>query len=364
MNLWRQLESKVTNCTPEHNRPEQRQSWGARLRNVLAVKDGRADDGKSSASPSLGPRIDVALEVSAVATRFILDPRISFGLAIGALIFVPTLDGRILAAGLVALGCILLYRADRWGRIPDHLRWLAWADLNKPLLRRLSLEAPGTYAHTIAIANLCETACNAIGARGLLARVGAYYHDIGKLRKPQHFVENQVRGRNPHDKLKPSTSAAIIRNHVREGIELAEEYRVPREIRAFIAQHHGTIHIAFFLEKARERDGSVNSADFTYPGPIPQTIETAVCMLADGVEARMRSLHDPTPAAIGDAVDAIIQRRLEEGQLRDAPITLRQLTIVRDQFVRILTGMHHGRVEYPTSAGNTLTITPSSRVSA
>ena len=158
----------------------------------------------------------------------------------------PTLNGRVLAAGLVALGCLLLYRVDRWGRIPDHLRWLAWADLNKPLLRRLSLEAPGTYAHTIAMANLCETACNAIGARGLLARVGAYYHDIGKLRKPQHFVENQVRGRNPHDKLKPSTSAAIIRNHVREGIELAEEYRVPREIRAFIAQHHGTIHIAFF----------------------------------------------------------------------------------------------------------------------
>jgi putative nucleotidyltransferase with HDIG domain len=214
------------------------------------------------------------------------------------------------------------------------------------------------------MANLCETACNAIGARGLLARVGAYYHDIGKLRKPLHFVENQVRGRNPHDKLKPSTSAAIIRNHVREGVELAEEYRVPREIRAFITQHHGTMPIAFFLEKARERDGSVNSADFAYPGPIPQTIETAVCMLADGVEARVRSLPDPTPAAIGDAVNAIIHRRLEEGQLRDAPITLRQLTAVRDQFVRILTGMHHGRVEYPTSTGNTLTITPSSRVSA
>jgi putative nucleotidyltransferase with HDIG domain len=184
MNLWRQLESKVTERSP--------------------------NDRGHPPSPSLGPRIDVALEVSAVVARFILDPRLSFGLAIGSLIFVPTFKGRILAAGLVVLGGVLLYRSDRLGRISDHLRWLAWADLNKPLLRRLSLEAPGTYAHTIAMANLCETACNAIGARGLLARVGTYYHDIGKLRKPQHFVENQVRGRNPHDKLKPSTSAAII----------------------------------------------------------------------------------------------------------------------------------------------------------
>jgi membrane-associated HD superfamily phosphohydrolase len=184
------------------------------------------------------------------------------------------------------------------------------------------------------------------------------------LRKPQHFIENQPRGRNPHDKLKPSTSAAIIRNHVREGLELADEYGVPKDVRAFISEHHGTLPIAYFLEKARERDGAVNPAEYMYPGPLPQSVETAVCMLADGVEARVRSLHDPTPASIAESVDAIFQRRMDDGQLREAPITLRQLTMVRDQFVRILTGMYHGRVEYPAMMGRALSIEPSSRASA
>lgn len=339
MNLWRQLESKITAKEPA--------------------------DPPSSSPTSFMPRLDVALEVSAAIARVILDPRLSFTAAIALLIFVPQLQGRIAAALLVALGALLLSRASRWSHIPDHLRWLAWADLNKPLLRRLSLEAPGTYAHTIAIANLCEAACNAVGADALLGRVGAYYHDIGKLRKPQHFIENQSRGRNPHDKLKPSTSATIIRSHVREGLELAEEYHVPPQIRAFIAEHHGTMPIAYFLERARERDGAaVNVAEFAYPGPIPQTIETAICMLADGVEARTRTLAELTPTSIGAVVDTIIQRRLEEGQLRDAPITLRQLTIVRDQFVRTLAATHHTRVEYPTATGNTLTVSSSSRASA
>lgn len=336
MNLWRKLESG----------------------------EGGSGGAAGSGAPSFVPRIDVALEISAAVARVVLDPRLSFALAVLLVIFVPRLQGRLAAAALVILGSLLVYHADRWGRIPSNLRWLAWADLNKPLLRRLSLEAPGTYAHTISMANLCEAACNAIGADGLLGRVGAYYHDVGKLRKPQHFVENQPRGRNPHDKLKPSTSATIIRNHVREGVELADEYGVPVEIRAFIAGHHGTMPIAFFLEKARERDGTVNAAEFSYPGPLPHTAEIAVCMLADGVEAAVRSLPDPTPAAIAEAVDGIIRRRLDEGQLRDAPLTLQQLTVIREQFVRILTGMYHGRVEYPTATGRTLTITPSSRASA
>ncbi|HXC24292.1 MAG TPA: HDIG domain-containing protein, partial [Gemmatimonadaceae bacterium] len=281
MNLWRQLESKITAQEP-------------------------GQPSTKGVSSSFMPRLDVALTVSAAVARIILDPRVSFAAAIVLVIFVPAIKGRILAAVLVAVGSLLVYRAPRWGHIPSHLRWLAWADLNKPLLRRLSLEAPGTYAHTIAIANLCEAACNAVGVDGLLGRVGAYYHDIGKLRKPQHFIENQSRGRNPHDKLKPGTSAAIIRGHVRDGLELAEEAGVPREIRAFITEHHGTMPIAYFLEKARERDGAaVNLAEFTYPGPIPQTIETAICMLSDGVEARMHTLVDPTPATIAEVVDSI-----------------------------------------------------------
>jgi len=310
------------------------------------------------------PRLDVALEVSAAAARVLLDPRLSFVAAVVVAVMVPGRRGDLATGVLVALGCLLVYRAQQWRRIPDHLRLLAWSDLNRPLLRRLSLEAPGTYAHTIAIANLTEAACNAIGADGLLARVGTYYHDIGKLRKPLHFVENQ-RGRNPHDKLKPATSASIIRAHVRDGLELARESGVPPELRAFIAEHHGTLPIAYFLDRARERDGAVNVADFSYPGPLPQTVETAVCMLADGVEARVRALAEPTPASIRQAVTELVQRRLDDGQLNEAPLTLRQLAVVREQFIRILTGMHHERIEYPTATGNTLALTPpDSRASA
>lgn len=251
------------------------------------------------------------------------------------------------AVALAALVALALPRSEQLSGIGHHLRLLEWADLNKPLMRRLSLEAPGTYAHTIATANLCEAACNAIGADGLLGLVGTYYHDIGKLRRPTHFVENQSRGRNPHDKLKAATSAGIIRNHVREGVELAAEHGVPDEVRAFIPEHHGTIPIAFFLQKARERDPSVSETEFHYGGPVPRSAETAVCMLADGVEAAVRSLADPTPAQISAAVQGIIQRRMDEGQLRDAPLTMRDLAVIHDQFVRILTGMHHGRVDYP-----------------
>ncbi len=345
MNLWRRLEASSAGEDPEVIEREKRH---------------RETHGRAP----FVPRVDVALEVASVVARLVLDPRLSFSIAVVIAVFVPGRRGNFITAALVAIGSLLVYRASTLHRIAENLRWLAWADLNKPLLRRLSLEAPGTYAHTIAMANLAEAACNAIGADGLLARAGAYYHDIGKLRKPQLFVENQPRGRNPHDKLKPATSAAIIRGHVKDGIELAREYGVPRQLRAFIAEHHGTLPISFFLEKARERDAGVNASEYSYPGPIPQSAETAVCMLADGAEATVRALHDPTPAAIREAIDAIIKRRLEEGQLGEAPLTLRQLSVVRDQFVRILTGMYHGRVEYPTATGRSLAIAPDSRASA
>jgi putative nucleotidyltransferase with HDIG domain len=249
----------------------------------------------------------------------------------------------------VIAAVLMLPLAERGTGRETHLTLLEWGDLNRPLLQRLSLEAPGTYAHTIAIANLAEAACRAIGANAVLARVGAYYHDIGKLAKPQYFVENQPRGRNPHDKLKPNTSASIIRSHVRDGLELADAERMPNSIRAFIAEHHGTGTISYFLEKARERDGTVaNAGEFNYPGPVPQSAETAVVMLADGAEAATRALADPTPEKIREVIDAVVRQRLEQGQLRDTPLTLRQLTIVKQQFARVLGGMYHGRVDYPT----------------
>ncbi|HVE79741.1 MAG TPA: HDIG domain-containing protein [Gemmatimonadaceae bacterium] len=252
----------------------------------------------------------------------------------------------------VVLGVALIPLAEEISGIDTYFKLLEWSDLNGPLMQRLSLEAPGTFAHTIAIANLAEAAANAIGGNALLARVGAYYHDIGKLKKPQYFVENQARGRNPHDKLKPATSAQIIRNHVREGLDLAEEYRLPRQVRAFIAEHHGTAPISYFLEKAKERDGAVgNPADYAYPGPIPQSAETAIVMLADGVEAATKVLHEPTPQKIRDVVEHIVRLRIDAGQLRDAPLTLRQLEVIKEQFARVLVGMYHSRIDYPAASG-------------
>ena len=238
-------------------------------------------------------------------------------------ILVSIMWGAANALGSVALAMFLLPVAAAHG---DHNgpALLEYSNFNhRP--RRLMMEAPGTFDHTMRMANLVEAACNAIGANGLLGRVGTYFHDIGKLSRPQFFVENQPKGRNPHDKLKPGASAQIIRAHIREGLELAAEHRIPRAISSFIPEHHGTLSIAYFLEKARERDTAPNTMEFTYPGPIPQSAETAVCMLADGVEASARVLSDPTPEKIREVIDHIVRMRIDQGQMRDAPTDARQI---------------------------------------
>ena len=260
--------------------------------------------------------------------------------------------GVLNALACVLLAILLLPMAEAFTGIETDLTLLEWSDLNRPLLQRLSLEAPGTYAHTIAIANLADAACRAIGANALLARVGAYYHDIGKIARPQYFVENQDKGRNPHDVLTPGASAQIIRNHVREGLELADAYKLPRALRAFITEHHGTATISYFLDKARQGVGlDADATEFAYPGPLPQSAETAVVMLADGVEASTRVLHDPTPQRIRDVVEHIVRQRVEQGQLADAPLTLRQLETVKAEFTRVLVGMFHNRIDYPAATG-------------
>ncbi|MBA2684943.1 MAG: HDIG domain-containing protein [Gemmatimonadaceae bacterium] len=253
----------------------------------------------------------------------------------------------------VVLAMFLMPLAERVTGVTTALTLVEWSDLNRPLLRRLSLEAPGTYAHTIAMANLVEAACNAIGADGLLGRVGTYYHDIGKLAKPQYFVENQAGGRNPHDYLKPGTSATIIRNHIQEGIELATEYHLPASIAAFIPEHHGTGHITYFEEKARADDGTPASdvANYIYPGPRPQSAETAICMLADGVEASVRVLQDPTPQRVREVIDHITKQRVDQGQLAEAPLTLRDIDLIKAEFVRIYSSMNHARIDYPAASG-------------
>jgi putative nucleotidyltransferase with HDIG domain len=229
---------------------------------------------------------------------------------------------------------------------------LEWADPNRSLLKRLSMEAPGTHSHSIQVANLAEAGATAIGANGLLCRVGAYYHDVGKVLKPQYFIENQPEGRNPHDKLKPSTSAQVVREHVTEGQRLARETKVPRVISDFIVEHHGTQRITYFYQKALDEAAEgveLDESVFTYPGPRPQSRETAVCMLADSVESATRVLQDATPERVRELVHNLIAGKIADGQLDDADLTLREIATLEDQFVKMVSGMYHHRIDYPAT---------------
>ena len=254
------------------------------------------------------------------------------------------------ASALAAAGFLSLF--EWYTGITTDQTLLEWADPNRPLLGRLSREAPGTYAHTIGVANLSEAAAGAIGANGLLCRVGAYYHDVGKMVKPQYFIENQPSGRNPHDKLKPATSAAIVREHVTEGLRMAREERVPEVICDFIAEHHGTHEIGFFFQKALEEADDPDALDaraFSYPGPRPRSKETAILMMADSLESATRALKDPSPDRITDLVESVIDSKVDAGQLDDAPLTLSEIRKIKEQLKKVLSGMYHQRIDYPST---------------
>jgi hypothetical protein len=261
--------------------------------------------------------------------------------------------GALMALASAALAMLIMPLAESATRITTDLTLLELSDLGRPLLRRLALEAPGTWAHSLAMANLCESACNIIGANGLLARVGCYYHDIGKLTAPGFFVENQGGGPNPHDQLPPAESARIIRQHVLDGIALAETAALPPIVRSFIPEHHGTTEITYFLVRARRAspNGMPNPADYRYPGPRPQRAETAVAMLADSAEAAIRVLPDPTPDKVREAIDLLVQQKLASGQLEDAPLTLRDIDRVKREFARVMSGTYHKRIGYPRASG-------------
>lgn len=233
--------------------------------------------------------------------------------------------------------------------ITSSIKLLELSNPNQPLLRRLLLEAPGTYHHSIIVGNLAEAAAEAVGADGLLARVGAAYHDVGKVRRPYFFVENQLGADNPHDRISPSLSTLIITSHVKEGVELAKQYRLPAMLTDFIKQHHGSDLVKFFYHKALEgdKDGSIEETDYRYPGPKPQSKETAIVMLADSVEAAVRALSRPTPGRIEGLVRKLIKSRLDDGQLDESDLTLRDLDKVADAFVQVLSGIYHNRIEYP-----------------
>lgn len=222
---------------------------------------------------------------------------------------------------------------------------------NQPLLKKMILEAPGTYHHSIVVGNLSETAAEEIGGNGLLARVGAIYHDIGKIKRPYFFTENQEAYKNIHDEMEPSLSALVIASHVKEGLELAKKNKLPKDIIDIITQHHGTGLITYFFHRALKENGSdidaVAEENYRYSGPKPQTKEAGIILLADSLEAATRSLTNPTATRIKTLVKEIIQKNLDSGQLEECDLTLKDLDKIGDSFSRILNGMFHSRVEYP-----------------
>ncbi|WP_251555018.1 HD family phosphohydrolase [Neobacillus muris] len=218
---------------------------------------------------------------------------------------------------------------------------------NHPLLRKILMEAPGTYHHSVMVANLAESACEAIGANGLLARVGSYYHDIGKTRRPNFFIENQMHNDNPHDRLPPEKSAGIIISHVTDGVAILKKFHMPREIIEIAEQHHGTTLLKFFYHKALQTNPDTKEEDFRYPGPRAQSKESAVVGIADSVEAAVRSLSQPTPELIESLVRKIVADRLQDGQLNKCDLTIREIDTVSDTLCETLKGIFHSRIEYP-----------------
>ncbi|HET7560619.1 MAG TPA: HDIG domain-containing protein [Limnochordia bacterium] len=254
-------------------------------------------------------------------------------------------NGVVSAAGTIGF---LPYLESAFG-ITSSIRLLELSNPNNPLLRKLLMEAPGSYHHSMIVGNLSEAAAEAVGADPLLTRVGSQYHDIGKTKRPYFFIENQFGGENPHDKLAPTLSTLIITSHVKDGVEMARQQGLPEVIVDFIRQHHGTQLVRYFYHQALEqaKSGTVDEQDFRYAGPKPQSKETAIVMLADGVEAAVRSLNRPAPGRIEGLVHKIIKDRLADGQLDESNLTLRDLNKIADAFVRVLTGIFHNRVQYP-----------------
>ena len=287
----------------------------------------------------------------------------------------------IAAANMLALGCLALVELWSWPEVGVALAWgfgsaatavflamgllplLEWAagrttdltllelaDLNRPLLKQLLVEAPGTYHHSIIVGNLAESAAEGIGANSLLARVGAYYHDIGKLRRPEFFAENQRQGENPHDALSPKASARIISRHVEDGVEMARRAGLPEVVIDVLREHHGTTRLSFFWHKASEEGPGERPvvSDFIYPGPRPRSKETAVVMLADSVEAASRVMRDPSPEELRQLVRRIVDMKLEENQFDEADLTFHDLAVVQERLFGVLVGIHHHRIDYPT----------------
>jgi len=232
--------------------------------------------------------------------------------------------------------------------VTTHMSLLELADTNRPLLKRLVMEAPGTFTHSLHVSHLAESAAEAIGADALVARIASYYHDIGKIRRPHFFIENQ-NVENVHDRMNPTLSALVITSHIKDGFDIAKESRIPKVILDVIAEHHGTSLVQYFYHQAtgEQEPSTALEQQFRYPGPKPQTKEAAVVMLADAVEAASRGLSKPTPAKIETLVNRIVADKLRDGQLDECELTFKELSKITDCFVRTITSIMHARIEYP-----------------
>ena len=263
----------------------------------------------------------------------------------------PDLAYAAIASAITITSSLFLWGLERIFDITTDLTLLELSDTNRPLLKELSLQAPGSFNHSLQVANLAEAAADRVGAHTLLTRVGALYHDIGKMKKPEYFVENQRSMSNPHEELKPRMSALIIASHVKEGLEMGREHGLPEQVLKFIPMHHGTARIEYFYRKAmsqaNEEDPDIPESEFRYPGPKPDSKETGILMLADSIEAASRSLEDPSPRRLENLIELIFSERIDDGQLDNTDLTFQDLRLIQDTFLKMLLGIYHVRVKYP-----------------
>ncbi len=283
------------------------------------------------------------VNISSVIIITLLGENIDSRVLIPALIFAAS--SGITTSAVVSISLPVL---EYFFKITTDITLLELLDLNQPLMKSLMINAPGTYHHSVIVGNLVETAAEDIGVNPLLARVTAYYHDIGKIKMPEYFVENQSSPLNKHDKLTPHMSSMIIISHVKEGLELAEEYSLPEAVKDIITQHHGNSIITYFYHKAKEGQTDIPSEeDYRYPGPRPQSRVAALVMMADAVEAASRVLTNPTPSRVTGLVDKIINHIFIDEQLDECELTLKDIHIIKQRFSYILNGILHRRIEYP-----------------
>lgn len=255
----------------------------------------------------------------------------------------------ILLSGILAVGLLPFFESIF--DVVTNIKLLELSNPNQPLMKKLLMEAPGTYHHSMMVANLAEAAAEAVGGNPVVARVGAYYHDIGKTKRPYFFGENQMGKENPHDKITPNLSTLIILSHTKDGLEMAREHKIPKVIQDMIEQHHGTTLVKYFyykLKNSSDKPEEIKEEDFRYPGPIPSFKESGILMLSDSVEAAVRSINEPTKGKIEEMVNNIINDKLNSRQLVNCDLTLKDIETIRKTFLKTLDGIYHHRIEYPT----------------